>query len=159
MSKSFVIVVEPCSEAAIPPITTNRTSWRTKTPRIGRGSNTTSLADAPCIPHELIDRPSCDDGPPQAFFGSQGQRLHKLRAIDSASRDVHYVDFEIAGAKDPLQRAVARILKTALDGRDHRLSNPRFRGELTLSQPLAFSCRDEFRTGPDRKSTRLNSSH
>src|SRR5207253_10961879 len=107
MSKSFVIVVEPCSEAAIPPITTNRTSWRTKTPRIGRGSNTTSLAEAPCIPHELIDRPSCDDGPPQAFFGSEGRRRHKLRAIVSASRHVHYVDFEIAGATDPPQLACA----------------------------------------------------
>ena len=67
--------------------------------------------------------------------------LRELRAIDSAARDVDYVDFEIASAKDPMQRAVARILNTALDGRDHRLRNPRFRSELTLSQPLALSCR------------------
>src|SRR5437764_10566249 len=141
MSKSLVIVVDPCSEAAIPPIATNRTSWRTKTPRIGRGSNTTFLADAPCITHERVDRTCCDDGPPQTFFGSQRQRRHELGAIDPAAGHVYHVDVEIAGAKNPLQRAVTRVLKAALYGRDHRLGNPRLRCELALSQSLALSGR------------------
>src|SRR2546427_3974035 len=125
----------------MPPMTTNRTWWRVKTPRIGRGSNTTFLADAPCIPHELVDRARCNDGPAQAFFRRQGQRRHELRPIDSATGDVHDADLEVAGAKDPLQRAVTRVLKTSLDRRDHRLRHPGLRSELTLSQPLAFSCR------------------
>src|SRR6266513_2370511 len=147
MSKSFVIVVDPCSDAAIPPITTNRTSWRARTPRIGRGSNTTLLADAPCIPYERVDRACCDDGPPQTFFGSQRQRRHELRAIDPATRDVDYVDVEIAGAKDPLQSAVTRVLKTALDGRNHRLGYLRFRCELGLSEPLSLSRSSHEPTG------------
>src|SRR5438309_1942363 len=123
----------------MPPMTTNRTWWRVKTPRIGRGSNTTFLADAPCIPHELVDRARCNDGPPQAFFRRQGQRRHELRPIDSPAGDVHYVHLEVARAKNPLQRAVTRVLKTPLDGRDHRLRNPGLRGELALGQPLALS--------------------
>src|SRR6266571_1727666 len=139
MSKSFVIVVDPCNDAATPPITTNRTSWRAKTPRIGRGSNMTFLADAPCILYQLIDCSCCDNGPPEALFRGQGQRRHELCAIDSATGDIDDVHLEVARAKDPLQCAVARILESPLDQRDHRLRDPGLRSELTLTQPFALT--------------------
>src|SRR5258705_10963919 len=139
MSKSFVMVVEPCNEAATPPITTNRTLWRAKTPRIGRGLNMTLLADAPCIPYKLIDRARCDDGSPEALLRRQRQRRHELRAIDSATRDVHDVHLKVACAKDLLQRAVAGVLEAPLDQRDHRLRDAGLRSELTLTQSFALT--------------------
>src|SRR5205823_2844146 len=99
----------------------------------------TFLADAPCIPYQLIDGACCDNGPPEALFRSQRQRRHELRAIDSATRDVHDVHLEIARPKDPLEGAVAGVLKSTLDQRDHRLRNPGLHRELALGQPLALS--------------------
>src|SRR5437870_8832448 len=118
----------------MPPMTTNRTPSRTRTRRIGSGSYTSVLADTPCVPDETMDRVRRRNGAAQAVARRETERLDELRAVDPGICASDDVELLVRGREDPLERAVPRILMTALDGRDHRLRDARALRKLALRQ-------------------------
>src|SRR2546428_3309533 len=118
----------------MPPMTTNRTPWRTRTRRIGSGSYTSVLADTPCVPDETMDRVGRRNGAAQAVARRETERLDELRAVDPGICASDDVELLVHGREDPVECAVAGILTTALDGREHRLRDPGPLRELALGQ-------------------------
>src|SRR5437870_4210959 len=124
----------------MPPMTTNRTPWRTRTRRIGSGSYTSVLADTPCVPDETMDRVGRRNGAAQAVARRETERLDELRAVDPGICASDDVELLVRGREDPVEGAVAGILTTALDGRDHRLRDARALRKLALGQTHSPSC-------------------
>src|SRR5881628_608439 len=118
----------------MPPMTTNRTPWRTRTRRIGSGSYTSVLADTPCVPDETMDRVRRRNGAAQAVARRETERLDELRAVDPVARAPNDVELLIRRGENPLERAVPRILMPALDRGDHRLRDPGPLRKLALRQ-------------------------
>ena len=104
---------------------------------MGRGLNTAFLADAPCATNELVECSGRRHGAPEAFLRCERERQRELRSVDATPGHVHDVDLKIAGPEDPLQCAVAGVLKPTLDRRNHRLRDTGFRRKLALTEPLS----------------------
>src|SRR2546422_3877364 len=108
----------------MPPMTTNRTPWRTRTRRIGSGSYTSVLADTPCVPDETMDRVGRRNGAAQAVARRETERLDELRAVDPGICASDDVELLVHGREDPVQGAVAGVP-----------TNPRDRPEQLPREP------------------------
>src|SRR2546426_12710950 len=108
----------------MPPMTTNRTPWRTRTRRIGTGSYTSVLADTHCVTDETMDRVGRRNGAAQAVARRETERLDELRAGDPGICASDDVELLVHGRGGPVECAVAGILTTPLDCREDRLREP-----------------------------------
>src|SRR3989475_12380966 len=91
----------------MPPMTTNRTPWRTRTRRIGSGSYTSVLADTSCVPDETMDRVGRRNGAAQAVARRETERLDELRAVDPGICASDDVELLVHGREDPVDCAGA----------------------------------------------------
>src|SRR5213593_789088 len=106
---------------------------------MGRGLNTAFLADAPCATNELVECSGRRHGAPEAFLRCERERQRELGSVDATATKVHDVDLKIAGPENPLQCAVAGVLKPTLDRRNHRLRDTGFCRKLPLTQSFALA--------------------
>src|SRR5579863_3215531 len=132
MSMSFVIVGEPQSRPATPPMITKRTSWCKRVRSAPTGSNGMS-ADPARPAQPLQDRRFFDERHNPLGRGEAYQHPD-LGAVDAYTPSGNRFERFAAGFKEPLDRADPRVVLAPLDSGDRRLGDAAVCGESPLRQ-------------------------